>query len=148
MGFRDALTDGCFCLGLKSDSKEGIIEEMVDMLAEAGKIKDRDDVLRAVLEREDKMSTGMQHGVALPHGKTLSVDKLVTALGIKREGVDFASLDGKPSHIFVLTISSILRTGPHIEYLSEISKVLNSAGLRERLLQAESVDELLAILTA
>ena len=83
-----------------------------------GQIEDKDTVLKAVLEREAQMSTGMQLGVAIPHCKTTAVDGIVTALAIKKEGVDFSSLDGELSKIFVMTVSSTLRAGPHIEFLA------------------------------
>ena len=94
------------------------------------------------------MSTGMQHGIAIPHGKTDSVDRLVTALALKKEGVDFGSMDGKPSQIFIMTISSVSRTGPHIQFLSEISQVLNDPDKREALLKAETTAQVIDVLTA
>lgn len=147
MNFKKVLTGGCVCLHLKSDAKKGIIEEMVDLLATAGKIKDRDAALNAVLDRERKMSTGMQFGVAIPHGKTNSVEDLVAVFAMKKEGVDFASLDGKPSTIFVMTISPSSQTGPHMQYLTEISKMLNNPSNREQLLAAGSEEEVVRILT-
>lgn len=147
MNFRKVLTNGCFCLNLKSDTKKGIIEEMVDMLFAAGKIKDREAALNAVLDRERKMSTGMQFGVAIPHGKTNTVEDLVTVLALKKEGVEFSSLDGKPSTIFVMTISPSNQTGPHMQYLTEISKLLNVPSIRERLLAAASEEDVLKLLT-
>jgi PTS system nitrogen regulatory IIA component len=147
MNFKKVLTSGCFCLHLKSDTKRGVIEEMVDMLFAAGKIKDREAALNAVLDRERKMSTGMQFGIAIPHGKTNSMDDLVAVLALKKEGMDFASLDGKPSNIFVMTISPSNQTGPHMQYLTEISKLLNSSVIREKLLAAGSEEEIVQILT-
>ena len=139
--------NGCFSLDLKSNTKEGIIEELIDMMVSSGQIKDRQAALEAVLEREKKMSTGMQQGVAVPHGKTGTVDDLFVAFGLKKEGVNFESIDGELSKIFVMTISSTNRTGPHIQYLSEISKKLNIASVRERLLNAVTADEIVNILT-
>lgn len=147
MDFKGALTSGSFCLDLKSNTKAGIIEEMIDALVADGKLSDKDAALRAVMDREEKMSTGVQDGVAIPHGKTVTVDTLVTAFGMKREGVDFEAIDGQPSKIFVMTISSNLRTGPHLQYLSEVCRVLNSAAMRERLLGAQTRDEVIRILT-
>lgn len=147
MNLKKLLSEDTIIYSLKGTSKEEIIEEMVDHLVLRGRIKDRDAALKAVLEREQKMSTGMQHGIAIPHGKTDSVDKLVTAMGLKREGVDFGSMDGKPSTIFIMTISSISRTGPHIQFLSEISQVLNDPEKRERILKAQSPSEVLDVLT-
>jgi len=148
MDFKQALINGVFCLDLKGDTKERVIEEMIDALVAAGQLEDKEEALSAVLEREEKMSTGVQDGVAIPHGKIGSVDGLVTAFGLKREGVDFAAIDGKPSKIFVMTISSNLRTGPHLQYLAEVCRLLNSANVRERLLAARTREEVIGILTA
>ncbi len=147
MNLKKLLSEDTIIFNLKGTTKEAIIEEMVDHLVVRGRIKDREAALKAVLEREQKMSTGMQHGIAIPHGKTDSVDKLVTAMGLKKEGVDFGSMDGKPSMIFIMTISSISRTGPHIQFLSEISQVLNDPEKRERILKAQSSSEVLDVLT-
>jgi len=148
MDYKSALANGSFCLDLKSGTKEGIIEEMIDVMVAAGRLKSKEDALRAVLDREDKMSTGVQDGVAIPHGKIGSVEGLVTAFGLKREGIDFSAIDGQPSKIFVMTISSNLRTGPHLQYLSEICRLLNSAAVRERLLAATTREEVIQILAA
>ena len=148
MNLKKLLSEDSIIINLKGTTKEAIISEMVDLLVVRGKIKDRDAALRAVLEREQKMSTGMQHGIAIPHGKTDSVEKLVTAMALKKEGVDFGSMDGKPSTIFIMTISSISRTGPHIQFLSEISQVLNDPDKRERILQCNNPSEVLEILTS
>lgn len=147
MDFKSTLKKGCFVLELKSDTKEGVINEMIDLLDAAGKLPDKNAALNSVIEREKKMSTGMQCGVAIPHGKTDTIDDLLVAFAMKKSGIDFGSLDGQPSKIFVMTLSSSNRTGPHIQYLAEISKVLNIPSIRERLLAAQSVDEVVSILT-
>ena len=147
MNLRKLLSEDSIILTLKSTAKEDIIREMIDYLVARGRIKDRDAALKAVLDREQKMSTGMQHGIAIPHGKTDSVDKLVTALALKKEGVDFGSMDGKPSQIFIMTISSVSRTGPHIQFLSEISQVLNDPDKREALLKCETTSQVIDVLT-
>ncbi len=148
MDFRSALKSGCYCLELRSSTKQEIIEEMVDLLVTGGRIKPehRDSVLKAILDREKKMSTGVQHGVAIPHGKSDVVEELITAVALKKDGVDFGSLDGEPSHIFIMTVSSVLRTGPHLQFLAEISKLLNVPSVRAKLLVATSVEELLGVL--
>lgn len=147
MNLRKLLSIDTIILNLKGTTKQDIILEMIDWLVARGRIRDREAALKAVLDREAKMSTGMQHGIAIPHGKTDSVEKLVTAIAFKREGVDFVSMDGKPSTIFVMTLSSASRTGPHIQFLSEISQVLNDSEKREKLLAAQSEAEVLDILT-
>ena len=146
MNLKKPLTVETISLDLKGENKEAILAEMVDLLVASGHIRDRDAVLKAVLEREKRMSTGMQNGIAIPHGKTDSVDCLVAALGIKRAGVDFGALDGQPSNIFVMTVSPDSRTGPHIQFLAEISRPLNAASVRAKLLAATSPDEVLHLL--
>ena len=133
-------------LDLKGSTKEEILSEMVDLMVASGHIRDRDAVLRAIVDREKRMSTGMQNGIAIPHGKTDSVDCLLAALGIKRAGVDFGALDGQPSTIFVMTVSPDSRTGPHIQFLAEISRPLNDASVRSKLLAATSREEVLRLL--
>jgi len=148
MDFEEALRKGCFSLHLKSDTKAGIIEEMIDLMVAAGRITDKKAALDAVLEREKKMSTGMQYGVAIPHGKSPTAGDLVTAFALKKEGIDFASIDGEPSRIFIMTVSPVNRTGPHMAYLAEISKLLSRPLIRRRLLDAQNADEVVKILTA
>ena len=146
MNLKKPLTVETIRLDLKGATKEAVLAEMVDLLVASGHIRDRDAVLKAVLEREKRMSTGMQNGIAIPHGKTDSVDCLVAALGIKRAGVDFGALDGQPSNVFVMTVSPDSRTGPHIQFLAEISRPLNDASVRAKLLAATSPDEVLHLL--
>ncbi len=133
-------------LQLKGTDKEAILEELVDLLAAAGRIKDRKAALKAVMEREKKMSTGLQNGIAIPHGKTDTVESLVAALGIKREGIDFSSLDGLPTQIFLITLSPASRTGPHIQFLADISRTLHDPAVRQQVLEATSEEQLLEIL--
>ena len=146
INFDEALKKSSFCMHLESDTKEGILEELLDLLVSDGRIPDRAKTLAAVQERESKMSTGMQNGIALPHGKVDDVDGVVTAFALKKEGIDFASLDGAPTKIFIMTISSVNQSGPHIQYLSGISKLLVSRDVIESILQAETPDDILKTL--
>jgi len=133
-------------LELAGKSKREVIAEMVDLLIEAGGLNDREAALACVLAREDKMSTGMEHGIAIPHGKTDTVKTLAVGVGIHREGVDFQSLDGQPAHIFIMTVSPLNKSGPHIQFLAEISRILGDAAVRERLLAAGGPGEIIALL--
>lgn len=149
MNLKKVLSCDTISLELKSETKEGVIEEMTGLLMAAGKIKgieDRKIVLKAVMDREKKMSTGMQNGIAIPHGKTDAVECLVAALAVKKEGIDFGSLDGQPSRIFVMTISPDNRTGPHIQFLAEISRQLNDPKIRDAILNAKSREEIIELL--
>lgn len=147
MNIRKAITKETICLRLAAREKTAIIEELVDLLEKAGRISDRKAVLKCVLEREKKMSTGMHNGLAIPHGKTDTVEGLVAAVGLIPEGVDFESMDKQPSRIFILTVSPVNRSGPHIQFLAEISRLMNRADARRQLLEAETLDTLHALLT-
>lgn len=146
MNLKKALSKESIRLNLQSRDKNAVIEEMLDILMENRQLRDRKAALKAIVEREKKMSTGMQNGIAIPHGKSDTVDGLVAAIGISREGVDFESLDGKPAHIIVMTLSPVNRTGPHIQFLAEISRLLNSAEARQRMLEATTEEQVLDVI--
>ncbi len=146
MNLRKVLSPELISLGLKASTKREVVEELVDLLMRGGRINDRDAALQAVLERESKMSTGIQHGVAIPHGKTSAVNDLVACVAVKPEGIDFESLDGEPSTIFIMTLSPLNKTGPHVQFLAEISRLLKTAESRERILKVTSKQELLSVL--
>ena len=134
------------CLDLKARDKEEVIARLVDLLADAGEIADRRAVLDAVLERERKMSTGMQHGIAIPHGKTDTLERIVAAVGIHRKGVEFQSLDGKPARIVIVTVSPQGASGPHVRFLAEVSRLLTNARTRAALLKAKTPEDVVRAL--
>ena len=147
MNLKKVLSPDAVWVDLKADTKDGIIEEMIDRLVAAGKVKDRDGALKAVRDREAKMSTGMQNGVAIPHGKSKCIKSLVAAIGLNKAGVNFDSMDGSPSTIFIMTLSPVSRTGPHIQFLAEVSRLISRPAERERLLAAKTHVEIYDILT-
>lgn len=130
---------------LRGTSKKEIIQELLGLLVKAGRVSEVDTVLAELMERERKMSTGIQHGVAIPHAKTRAVKNLVACIGIKRDGIDFQSLDGEPSRIFIMTLSPIDRVGPHVQFLAEISMVIKTEEAREKLIRARNPQEVLAV---
>ena len=140
------LHEECIALNLKAGNKDGILEEMVAMMNSAGLLDDYDGCLQAVKEREASMSTGMQNGIAIPHGKSDGVKELVVAIGLKKEGVDFQSLDGKDANIFIMTLSPRNTTGPHIQFLSSVSAILNKSGITAELMKCRTPGEVKALL--
>jgi PTS system nitrogen regulatory IIA component len=142
MNLKRILTEETIRVGLKGQTKQEIIEELLDILVAAGHVRDRKEAVRALLDRETKMSTALQNGLALPHAKTDSVDRLVAALATKPEGVDFASIDGLPTTIFVMTLSPLNRAGPHIQFLAEIGRLVGDEATRARILSATAADEI------
>ena len=146
MNLRKILNKNIAELELQGSSKQEIIENLLDILVKTGKVKNRAGALEALLEREAKMSTGIQQGVAIPHCKTDAVNELLACVGIKKDGVDFQALDGIPSKIFIMTLSPLTRTGPHVQFLAEISRVLTSEGMREKLINAGTKEELISLI--
>ncbi len=147
MNPKRVLSKDTIIMKLKSDSKDGVIEELVDILVSSGKIKDRKAALKAVVDREKKMSTGLQNGIAIPHGKTDTIESLVASIGISKEGIPFESLDGQPAQIILLTVSPASRTGPHIQFLADVSRVLHNEETRKRVLNATHEEEVLELLS-
>ena len=136
----------CTSVNLSGVTKEEIITELVDMLASQNKLLDRDMVLKDVFEREKTMSTGMSHGIALPHAKTDGVDDLKVAIGIKKQGVEFESLDGEISRLFIMVISPKKTTGPHVQFLAAVSAILSNKNIREEVINAASPEEAVKLL--
>ncbi|TFH18112.1 MAG: sodium:proton exchanger [Lentisphaerales bacterium] len=130
---------------LEGTSKAEIIDELLGMLQQASELGNLDEARSAVWAREQSMSTGMQFGVAIPHGKSDSVAGLVCAIGIKREGVEFDSIDGEPSRIFVITLSPKNAVAPHLKFMSTVSQVLSREG-RERVLACDTADQIYDVL--
>ena len=147
MNLKTVLTRDTVSLHLKGTSKEEIINELLYILVKAGKVKDRAGALAAVLDRERKMSTGMKHGIAIPHGKSSAVSDLVACIGISDTAVDFDSLDHEPCRIFIMTLSPIDKTGPHLQFLAEVSLLFKSSEKRAEILASSSSEEILRILT-
>jgi PTS system nitrogen regulatory IIA component len=147
MNLKTVLTIETINLHLKGTTKEEIINELLDILVAANKIPDRTAAYNAVMDREQKMSTGMKHGIAIPHGKSPTIQDLVACIGISDKPVDFDSLDYEPCRIFIMTLSPVEKTGPHLQFLAEISLLFKSAEKRQEILAAKSPEELLRILS-
>lgn len=131
---------------LRAADKPGVIDELLALLAEHGLLHDVERARAAVLERETAMSTGMQYGIALPHARTDAVDRLVCAIGLHPHGIDFDSIDERPTHIVVLALSPLAGNAPHMQFMSMVSQVLDERG-RSALLACDTADEMFAVLT-
>lgn len=146
MTLMEILSGKSVVVGLEGQSKREVLEELVNSLEVGDKITDRDKVLDAVLLREEIMSTGIGHGIAIPHGKSEYVTELGGVLGIKKEGVDFDALDGKPTYIFFLLVSPLDVSGPHIKALARISRLLKGEDFRQKLIAAVDNDDAIKII--
>jgi len=126
---------------LRANTKIEAIDELLKVLNRRGVIKNLHRARKAILEREEILSTGIQYGIAIPHGKTDAVSHLVCAIGLKPEGLDFQAIDGLPTRIIVLSLSPKSGTAPHLQFLSAISQTLDESG-RQRLLQCQTAAEM------
>ena len=142
----DLLTIERIKIPLESQTKEDLLRELVTIAAAPAGIPDRDDVLRAVREREAVLSTGIGHGVAIPHGKSAAVSDLRMAAGRAAFPVEFDALDGQPVSLFFLLVGPESAAGPHIKALSRISRIVRRDDVRERLVAARSAEEFLRAL--
>lgn len=138
----------CVRAPLTGSDKEMAITELVDLLADNDFLLDRDVVLEAVLMREETRSTGIGSGIAIPHGKCSGVKELVMAIGIARDPIDFDSIDHKPVKIIVLLASPIDRTGPHIQALARVSRLMLDEKFRMQLENASSPEEVYELISS
>ena len=143
---KETLTIDVVTTDLPGRDKNEIIAAMLDLLCNSAKVKDRELALRDLLDHEAAMSTGMENGIAIPHAKTEAVDEMIAAVGISKRKIDFENLDRKPSRIFIMTLSPTRGTGPHVQFLADISRLLKEADIRKRILKAGDDAELLQIL--
>ena len=140
------LQPNCVKVPVENKDKEAVITELVDLLDANGLLLDRDIALEAVLARERTRSTGTGAGIAIPHGKCNAVKQLVMAIGIAREPIEFESVDGKPVTILILLVSPADQTGPHIQALARISKLMLDEEFKQKLEKATSADEVYELL--
>jgi len=131
---------------LASNDKPDVLRELVQILKDAGEIDDYDAVLKAVQEREDKQSTGLELGIAVPHCKSPAVRSLKFAMGIAPQGIDFDSVDGQPSKLFFLLVAAPDHPGPHVEALAEIAKLARSKAFCKALVAAENAKEVVELI--
>ena len=148
MKFADFVCRGAIRAELKASDKEGTIREMVQALVEAGKVEadECESIVKAILKREELGSTGIGRGVAVPHTKHPSVDRLVGTVAVSGAGVDFASLDGEVVHLFFLLISPPDRPGDHLRALENISRQLRDDTFCRFLKQAKSAEDIQTLL--
>ena len=146
MKLSEILSDDLVIIPLKSVDKEDIIEEMVDHLYNKKKIKDREKILTAILDREKVMSTGVGDHVAIPHGKAEGVNDIVASLGITENGVDFHSIDNEPVRLVFLLVGPPDKTGPHLKALSRISRLIHIKEFRNKLLKSKTPQEVMGVI--
>jgi mannitol/fructose-specific phosphotransferase system IIA component (Ntr-type) len=146
MRLSELLTPGLVKIGLESTKKSDLFEEMVQLFLDAGLIHDRLAAIRALTEREAKMSTGIARWIGLPHGKLPEATGILLAIGTSRQGIEYDSLDGEAVHVVVMVFAQVGHPGLHIEALAEIARLFCIPGFTERVREATTAAELLRLI--
>ncbi len=148
MKFSDFINTRSINSELSSTDKASVIAELVNSLVKSGEIGegDRDDIIKAIMKREDLGSTGIGRGIAVPHTKHPSVSKLVGTVGVSNSGVDFESLDGEKVQLFFLLVSPPDRPGDHLRALENISRQLRDDTFCRFLKQSKSPEDIVQLL--
>ncbi len=144
MRLSDLLPTAQIRIGLRARTKNEAIAELVDLLPLEGP-DGRPEVVRAVLERESVLSTGIGRGVAVPHGKTAAVPRLMAAMATCPEGLAFDAVDGEPCRILFLLVSNPDASGPHIRALAQVARVLNQERAKRALAEARTPEDVVAV---
>jgi fructose-specific phosphotransferase system IIA component len=143
MRISDILNEQMIVTHLQGNSKDEIINSLVDLLGNSPKVLDREKVRTAIFDREKLMSTGVGNGFAIPHGKTDAVSDIVAAFAVTADPIDYQSLDEKPVRLVFLLVGKDNMVGPHIKLLSRISRLMNKEVFRQRLLGLKTPQEIL-----
>jgi len=143
MLFGDLLKIECIDLSLTHTKKEDVIKALIQKLADCGKISDADSAVKAVIEREEAISTGVGQGVAVPHATLLDLKEPLVAFGRTKNGISFKSIDGKPVHLIFLLLAPEDEISMHLKLLSRVSRLCYNKELRDTLLNAASEKEVL-----
>jgi nitrogen PTS system EIIA component len=133
---------------LKGTTKKAVLEELADALVQECKTLDRQEVMRVLLERENLGSTGIGDNIAIPHGKLANLDNLVLCFGRSLAGINFDSMDGKPTHLFFLLLAPENSIGLHLKALAKISRLLKDSAFRRKLLEAPDAGAIMNLLAA
>lgn len=145
MKILDVLRKESIIVDLKATDKKGVLEELATPVSKIANVNS-EEMVRVLLDRERLGSTGIGDGIGIPHGKLKGLETLVLGFGISRKGVDFESMDNRPTYIFFLLITPENSTGPHLKLLARISKILKSVSFREQLMNTNNPDEIFDII--
>lgn len=147
MQLTDILKPECIKVPLDAADKQAAIYELVDLLAQQGRCSDAEALKRAVWQRETTRTTGIGHGLAIPHGKSTCCDRLIMAVGKPARAIDFDSIDKRPVSLVFLLASPPDLTGPHIQALARVSRLMVRDDFRAAMMNApdaQTIYELIA----
>ena len=133
-------------IGLEAEDKDEVFEELVDLFCQFRKTGDREEILAALKERESKMSTGIQKGIALPHGKTNAIEEVHGILGISKKGIDYDALDGQPVYLLFMFLAPLADSEMHLRLLKRMAELLNNPQFYTDLLMQNDPQSALTII--
>ncbi len=142
----DLLDPNCILPDLQSGNKRGVLEELAAVLVKGHTEVSLQSVVEVLLERERLGSTGIGDNIAIPHGKLPQLPQMLLACGRSIKGVDFDSMDGKPSHLFFLLLAPTNASGLHLKALAKISRMLMSQTFRDSLMRSSGAEEILRLI--
>jgi len=142
MRIGELLSKSLIIANLSAKDKKNVLQEMVNRIVNTETDIDGTELLQVLLEREELGSTGIGDGIAIPHGKVKKIDRLIVSCGRSIEGVDFQSMDGKPTHIIFLLIAPENSAGVHLKALARISRLLKDGDFRKSLMEANTDEEI------
>ena len=144
MKLSDLMDHRMFEMDLAAEAPEETLRILVDRMADAGRLKDREDALRRLVERENVMSTGIGGGIAIPHARTPDVAETMVSVGRSRVGVPFNAVDGAPVNVVFLILGPPEASAEHVKVLARIARLVKKPEFLEQALQADTPDDLLA----
>ncbi len=146
MRLEDLLLEKNIIPDLKASEKRDLLDEMVEVIVSNEQSLNRDELLEILLEREQLGSTGIGHGVAIPHGKINGLKQIIVSFGRSKRGIDFQSMDERPVHLFFMIIAPENSTAAHLKVLSHISGILKDSAMRKKLLKAANREDIFSII--
>lgn len=146
MVLANVITERTVKIDVSDVDKWTLIEDLVDLIVESGRATDREALLKAVVEREQQGSTGLERGIAIPHARSEGVEGVVGALVVSGDGIDFDSADGKPAHLIFLIVAPPHESTRYLKTLSAITFIGKSESKTSRLISASSPGEVVAVL--
>jgi PTS system nitrogen regulatory IIA component len=148
MMLSELLVPAAISTRLRATTKREAIAELVGLLEGGHSVESQGEILDRVMRREAMMSTGIGNGVAIPHGKARSVDRMLAACAVAPTGIEFESVDGEPARLFILLVSPENVGAVHVRVLANISRLLKEESVRQEIVDADNPAELLAALRA
>ncbi len=127
---------------LKAKDKKGVLEELAGVISRHESSIDKGALVKVLVERERLGSTGIGDGVAIPHGKMNGVSRPIISFGRSKQGLDFDSMDGQPTHLFFLLIAPEDSSSVHLQVLAKIAKILKNRDFRKKLMEPGTKEEL------